>query len=137
MHHPSRRQFLADSGQAALATGIGPLAAGNIAGATLKGRFIHHVYFWLKEPGNEAHRARLIEGLQQLSAVKTIRQFHIGQPAATNRDVIDRSYTVSWLLVFDNAADQESYQKDPAHLRFIDNCSSLWSRVVVYDSVDV
>jgi hypothetical protein len=63
--------------------------------------------------------------------------FHIGKPADTNRDVIDRSYAVSWMLVFDNAADQASYQTDPVHLKFIADCSMLWNKVVVYDSVDV
>src|SRR5687767_15657525 len=44
---------------------------------------------------------------------KTIKMFHIGQPAATNRDVIDRSYAISWLVLFDNKANQDSYQADP------------------------
>jgi len=105
--------------------------------AELKGIFIHHVYFWLKNANSKEDRTQLIEGLKKLSKVKTIKQFHIGQPAATNRDVIERSYTLSWFLVFDNADDQESYQVDPIHLKFVEECSHLWSRVVVHDSVDV
>ena len=102
----------------------------------LKGVFIHHVFFWLKNSGNAEDRAQLIMGLKKLSAVKTIRQFHIGKPAQTNRDVIERSYSISWFVLFDNAADQESYQSDPIHLKFVDECSHLWSKVVVHDSVD-
>jgi hypothetical protein len=105
--------------------------------AEQKGIFIHHVYFWLKNAGNKEDRAQLIEGLKKLSKVKTIRQFHIGQPAATNRDVIERSYAISWFVVFYNAADQESYQVDPIHLKFVDECSHLWNKVIVHDSVDV
>jgi hypothetical protein len=48
--------------------------------------------------------------------------------------VIDRSYAVSWVLTFDDKADQDAYQVDPIHLRFVDECSPLWERVVVYDS---
>ncbi|WEK36743.1 MAG: Dabb family protein [Candidatus Pseudobacter hemicellulosilyticus] len=136
MNDNSRRQFLANSGKLALASGAGVLAVPEPA-AGIRNKFIHHVYFWLKEPDNAEHKARLVAGLKKLSAVKTIREFHIGQPANTNREVIDRSYAVSWLLVFSNAADQESYQTDPDHLRFIEECSALWSKVVVYDSVDV
>jgi hypothetical protein len=99
--------------------------------------FLHHVYFWLKNPDSKEDLARLIAGLQKLSGVPAIRQFHIGQPADTNRGVIDTSYDVSWLLLFDSAADQASYQTDPVHLKFVDECSSLWSKVVVYDSVDI
>ncbi|HMH33359.1 MAG TPA: Dabb family protein [Puia sp.] len=103
----------------------------------LKNVFIHHVFFWLADPGNRKNLDLLVAGLEKLSVVKTIRQFHIGRPAETNREVIERSYSVSWLLVFDNAADQESYQTDPIHLKFVEECSGLWSKVVVHDSVDV
>ena len=99
--------------------------------AEKKEMFIHHVYFWLKNSGNEADRAKLIEGLKKLSKVKTIKNHYIGKPAATRRDVIDSSYDVSWLLFFDNAADQDSYQTDPVHLKFVEECSSLWTKVTV------
>lgn len=98
--------------------------------------FVHHVYFWLKNPGSREDLEKLREGLLKLSKVKYIRMFHIGRPAGTNRDVIDRSYALSWLTIFDTAEAQEQYQQDPIHLDFVSECSSLWSRVVVYDSVD-
>jgi hypothetical protein len=62
--------------------------------------------------------------------------FHIGRPAATKREVIDSGYSLSWLTIFENAKDQDDYQIDPIHLKFVEECASLWSRVVVYDSVD-
>ena len=99
--------------------------------------FVHHVYFWLRNESNEEDKAKLIEGLRKLSKVSTIRKFYIGVPAATNRDVIERSYSVSWLLFFDNPADQDNYQTDPIHLKFVEDCSMLWKKVVVYDSVHV
>jgi len=102
----------------------------------IQNKFIHHVYFWLKRPGNPEDLAQLLEGLRKLSQVGTIRQFHIGKPADTSRDVIDRSYAVSWFVLFESAPDQASYQTDPIHLRFVEECEHLWSRVVVYDSVD-
>lgn len=99
--------------------------------------FLHHVYFWLKNPDSADDRERLITGLKKLSKVPTIKEFHIGRPAGTNRGVIDSSYAVSWLVLFDNAADQDSYQVDPIHLKFVDECSALWERVIVYDSIPV
>lgn len=97
--------------------------------------FIHHVFFWLKRPDSQEDLASLLEGLQKLSAAKGIRYCHIGKPAQTNRDVIERGYAVSWLLFFDNAADQDNYQTDPIHLAFVDSCSHLWEKVIVYDSI--
>src|ERR1044072_2501081 len=101
----------------------------------LQNTFIHHVFFWLKE-NDELNRNTLIEGLKKLSAVKTIRQFHIGIPANTNRDVIENTYSVSWMICFDNAADQDSYQTDPIHLNFVKECSHLWHKVTVFDTIN-
>ncbi len=103
---------------------------------TAKNMFIHHVYFWLKNPSNAGDRQKLVDGLTKLSSVKTIKMFHIGKPAKTSRDVIDTSYSISWMLIFDTPEDQESYQVDPIHLKFVEECSYLWSKVLVYDSVD-
>ena len=99
--------------------------------------FLHHVYFWLKNPGSKEDRALLIAGLKKLSKTPSIKDFHIGQPAGTDREVIVRSYAVSWLVLFETAADQDSYQIDPIHLRFVEEYSSLWSKVVIYDSIDI
>lgn len=103
---------------------------------TEKNIFVHHVYFWLKNPQSKEDKNKLIEGLKKLTAIKTIKSFHIGQPAGTSREVIDSSYAISWLLIFKNAADQDSYQSDPIHLKFVEECAHLWSKVIVYDSVD-
>ncbi|HEY5367815.1 MAG TPA: Dabb family protein [Hanamia sp.] len=99
--------------------------------------FIHHVYFWLKNPESHSDFEQLIDGLQKLSKVKTIQQFHIGKPAATRREVIDSTYSVSWLLVFEDKDGHDSYQVDPIHLKFVEECAPLWSRVVIYDTVSV
>lgn len=102
-----------------------------------KKEFIHHVYFWLAEPNNAQHKKQLIDGLRKLSKVNTIQQYHIGQPANTSRDVIDTTYSVSWCLFFANAADQDSYQVDPIHLAFVEECKHLWKTVTVYDTIAV
>ena len=134
MKSATRRGFL---GSMALAIPFTGLLKSNTIFAQKKGMFIHHVYFWLKNPGNKEDKAKLIEGLRKLSKVKTIKQYYIGQPADTRREVIDSSYDVSWLLFFETAADQDSYQTDPVHLKFVEECSALWKKVTVYDSIDV
>ena len=101
----------------------------------LKNVFIHHVYFWLKNPESETDKAKLLEGLVLLTKCKSIQSFHIGVPASTSRDVIDGSYTFSWFTTFANAADEQAYQVDPIHDKFRNDYHDLWSRVIVYDSV--
>ena len=133
----SRRQFILNAGKATAAAGLTTFATPTNFSMNAKNIFVHHVYFWLKNADSKDDLKKLIEGLTKLSKVKTIKMFHIGKPAGTSRNVIDASYNVSWLLFFENKADQDSYQTDPIHLKFVEECSSLWSKVIVYDSVDI
>lgn len=136
MRKLSRHSFIADTGTMAIA-GTFLSASINSTEKQMKDVFVHHVYFWLKNTGNAEDLGKLVAGLRKLSAVKTIKQYQIGKPAATSREVIDGSYAVSWLVLFDNKADQDSYQVDPIHLKFVEECSPLWQKVIVYDSVDM
>lgn len=126
-------------GKAAALSGL--MSVSSCASATAmaaeKKGFVHHVYFWLKNPESKEDQSRLIAGLKDLAQVKSIQEYHIGLPAATNRDVIDSSYAVSWLLFFKDKAAQDSYQEDPIHLKFVEDYAGLWSKVVVYDSESV
>ena len=98
----------------------------------------HQVFFWLKNPGDKADRDKLIAGLKALKAIDVIQHLHVGVPASTEkRDVIDNSYDVSELMVFKSVEDQKRYQDHPLHQRFVADCSHLWSKVVVYDSMSV
>lgn len=99
---------------------------------------VHHVYFWLKNPGSKEDLNKLIEGLNTLKKIEHLKLAKIGVPAATEkRDVIDTSYSVSWLNFFDSLEGQEAYQVHPVHVAFVDNYKHLWERVVVYDSMDI
>ena len=99
--------------------------------------FIHHVFFWLKEPVTQEARSKFEKALKELVTVETIVDQHLGVPAPTNRDVIDTSYSYSLLVTFKNKEDQDIYQTHPTHLKFIADCQDLWERVVVYDSVSM
>lgn len=95
---------------------------------------VHHVFFWLKQPGSQADREHLIAGLRTLRGIPVIRKLEIGIPAATeNRDVVDASYDVSELMFFDSLEDQKSYQDHAIHQNFVKSCGHLWQKVVVYD----
>ena len=121
----SRRKFV----QVAALTTLLPLPE------PAKTMFIHHVYFWLNRPDSAEDRQQLLNALQVLSKVPVIQSAHIGVPASTHREVVDRSYQVSWLLFFKNLEDEETYQKHPVHLKFVEENKHLWTKVVVYDSI--
>lgn len=100
----------------------------------LQNTFVHYVRFWLK---NKADKEKLIEGLYTLLPITHIRDIHIGVPAETFRTVVDRSYDVSLLILFDTPEAQEAYQSDPTHVYFADNyAAKLCEKVVVCDNVN-
>ncbi len=109
-------------------------AAGSGPGALAGPLFVHHVYFWLKAPATIEARDALVAGLHALAAAPDILWLHIGMPMPDQRDVVDDSYSVSWLAFFADRAAQDRYQVDPIHLAFVARCAPLWERVVVYDA---
>ena len=133
----TRRSFLGSGAFLSFAGVVGFLPFMQQGRKKQKQMFVHHVYFWMNNPDSEEDKKKLLEGLNSLKPIEVIRMAHIGVPAGTNRDVIDSSYAYSLLLIFDNLKDQEIYQEHPIHLKFVKNYSHLWSKVIVYDSVDV
>ena len=99
--------------------------------------FVHHVYFWFKKPVSKKDKTRFEAALKKLVTIETIVEMHLGVPASTRRDVVDRSYSYSLLTIFKSKEDQDVYQTHPIHLKFIEDCSDLWEKVVVYDSVSI
>jgi len=126
-----RRVFLS----AALTTG----AAGPAQASTEpNGPVIHHALFWLKNPDSKEDLDRLIAGVRTLKGVDVVRQLYVGAPASTEkREVVDNSYHVSEVMIFDSVEDQAAYQVHPIHQKFVQDCGHLWARVVVYDSATV
>lgn len=121
-----------------LALGGAVMASSSSAVAAPPSKIVHHVFFWLKRPESVADRDQLIAGLRSLSAIPVIRRLEIGVPAPTEkRDVVDSTFDVSELMVFDNVADQKIYQDHPVHREFVAKCEHLWRKVTVYDVMPV
>lgn len=137
MQKVSRRNFVKETTVALAGAGLAGTALAQATPAAAAGLFVHHVYFWLKNPDSPGDRAKLLKGLQTISKIDVIKMAHIGVPADTNRPVIDTSYQFSLLLLFDNRQKQDAYQVHPTHLKFVEQCADLWTKVIVYDSVNV
>ncbi len=133
----TRRNFVAKIAAGMAATGLIAAASDVQASETiLKNTFVHHVFFWLKEPNNKEACRQFEQGLQSLIKVPQILTSHIARPVESSRDVVDDSFTYSYMVFFKNSEDQEIYQTHPTHLKFIEDCQHLWNKVVVYDAMD-
>jgi hypothetical protein len=137
MQKQTRRKFIASS--VLLTAGVAVSANSLITMETKnKKQLAHHVFFWLKNPDSTEDLKKLLAGLETLRKIETIRLLHVGVPAKTEpRPVVDASYSASELMIFDDLAGQQVYQDHAIHQKFIADCSHLWEKVIVYDSMDV
>jgi hypothetical protein len=140
MENSSRRNFLEKSTAALVAGTVMTTCVNSETEANIKEEaplsFVHHVFFWLKDPKNKQDHDKLLVGLKGLGKIGYIKMSHIGLPSVNNFDraVTDASYSFSVLLIFDSKSDEEKYLVHPLHKKFIDDYKNLWSKVVVYDS---
>ncbi len=99
------------------------------------GGFRHHVFFWLKEPDNQQHRGDFLRELRKMTEIEEIEEYWIGVPANTPRDVVDNSWTFEWLVSFRDREAWAVYHDHPIHHEFVEQASSLWEKVRIYDSL--
>ena len=100
-----------------------------------QGDFAHNVFFWLRNPDSQKDREVFKESLFRfINTSQFIKTKMVGTPADTNRGVIDNTYTFSLILTFENKVQQDYYQTETVHLKFIEESSDLWEKVMVYDS---
>lgn len=130
----NRRKFILSTAL----LGVGLAARSSPTKHLKKKQLAHHVFFWLNNPESKVDLQQLIEGIKTLKKIETVNQLHVGVLADTEkREVIDTSWSVSELLFFDDLAGQSVYQTHPIHLAFVKKYSHLWSKVVVYDALEV
>lgn len=97
---------------------------------------VHSVYFWLRDDLTSEEQQTFTSSLESLLTIPTVRHGFIGRPSATDRPVIDRSYSYGLVVVFDDMEGHDAYQVDPVHEAFKARCSSLWSSIRIYDFED-
>jgi hypothetical protein len=113
------------------------MPSANSSKATLP-KLTHHVFFWLKNSDSKTDLEKLIAGIRTLAAIETVKAIQVGVPASTEkREVVESSYHASELLLFDDVEGQNIYQTHPIHKKFVADCSHLWSKVRVFDSIAV
>jgi len=131
-----RRDFIESGGKITLAAGALTLTVGPALNSEpIDSNFIHHVFFWMKEPENKLHIERFQKGLRDLVTIEAIKSHHLGIPAETRREVIDSSYQYSLLTIFQDKKAHDLYQVHPVHDSFRIIVNELCSKVLVYDSV--
>ena len=94
----------------------------------------HVVVVWLKTPGDESARRRLIDNAKSLDAIPGISGVRTGAVVPSTRPVVDSTYDVALVMTMRDAATLKAYATHPIHTRFVEeHVKPLVERYRVYD----
>ena len=100
-------------------------------------RIVHVVLVWLKEPGNQEHRAQIIEATRRFAEIPGVEEIRVGEPISSQRSTVDDSYDIGLYMIFTSSEALEIYLAHPAHKDAQRSVlRPIVSKVVVYDFED-
>jgi len=139
-HNNSRRKFIQQASLAAVASTFIAAIPSQLKAAVKENEnklIVRTIYYWMKNPDKPEDKQKLIDGLKELCTIKHIKQSYIGVPETFKAEVVEKSFALSLVTVFDSKEDIEKYHKDPIHEKFVKECKPLWDKKVGYDSICV
>ena len=96
---------------------------------------VHHVYFTLREDTEAARAALVVACHTSLAGLPGITYFSAGTRDETiEGPANDREFDVALLVVFENRAALDHYQKSPEHVAFVEAQRPNWQTVRVFDA---
>ena len=98
-------------------------------------KVIHHVVLcWLKEPGNEEHRQRIVEATESFREIPGVMAARAGQVIPSDRSIVDDSFDVGILVLVPDGKSLTEYLEHPIHQKAKkDVLLPLVEKIVVYD----
>jgi len=99
---------------------------------------VHHVVVcWLKEPGNEEARQKIIEVSRTFRDIPGVREVKAGQVLPSERALVDSSFDIAVIMTFDSRQAMDEYIVHPKHTEAVKNVfRPLAGKIVVYDIVE-
>ena len=105
-----------------------------VPGQSLADAVEHIVILWLQDPGNEAHRARIISESQVLREIPGVAQLRSGSMLPSLRAIVDSSFDVALIVSLRDASAMEAYLAHPIHLKLVgETLKPLVKKIQVYD----
>jgi len=94
----------------------------------------HVVICWLKSPGDEAARQRIIDASQDLRKIPGVVSVTAGHPIPSTRPVVDSSYDVGIIITFRDEAALRAYETNSIHVKARNEIlRPLTAKLVIYD----
>jgi hypothetical protein len=99
-------------------------------------RVNHVVFCWLKDSGNNVHRAQIIETSMQFKNIPGVLEVRAGEVIKSDRSIVESTYDVAIFLSFKNKEDLASYIQHKDHQLAVKTVlKPLVSKILVYDFI--
>jgi hypothetical protein len=110
------------------------VSCASIAPPATKGSVDHVVLVWQKRPGNETDRQKLRDASQELRSIPGLRFLDHGTALASERPIVDDSFDLAFVMRFESADALQTYEKNPLHVRKVNETLKPLSRkILIYD----
>ena len=102
------------------------------------GSRLHHIVLcWLKDPGDQKDREKIIEVTKSFMDIPGVLNAEAGQVIMSDREIVDDSFDVGILIVTKNQKDLQKYVDHPIHQQAKKEVLlPLVERILVYDFMD-
>ena len=94
----------------------------------------HVVICWLKSPGDETGRQRIIEATETLRKIPGVLAVTAGTAVPSTRPIVDSSFDVGIVITFQDEAALRAYETNPIHLKARNEVlRPLAGKLLIYD----
>ena len=101
-----------------------------------RGGVTHVVVYWLKDHGNAAQRAKIIETSESFRKIPGVLSVQVGQCLPSQRPIVDSTFDVALTMEFASQAAMQKYLADPRHKAASEGVlTPLVKTVTAYDFV--
>jgi len=105
-----------------------------VALPVLAGGVEHIVIVWLKDPGNAAHRERIVAESQVLRDIPGVTGLRAGGMLPSERPIVDSSFDVALIVSLRDPEAMAEYLSHPVHVQLVEETlKPLVERIRVYD----
>jgi len=101
-----------------------------------QGTVTHVVLVWLKNPGNEQDRQKLIDTSHTFEQIPGVLLVTAGKALPSTRPIVDSSFDVAVMILFSDEQSLKEYEDNPIHRQAVqDVLKPLSRKIQIYDSI--
>ncbi|CAN5656689.1 hypothetical protein BH09PLA1_BH09PLA1_17420 [soil metagenome] len=94
----------------------------------------HIVVVWLKEPGNETNRQKLIDRARTFTKIPGLTSVSSGTVLPSERMGVDSTFDVAFIMTFAGEQALRDYEQNPIHKKAVQEVlAPLAAKFVMYD----